>query len=229
VRRTTGRMIATAAVASLLLAGCQDGQDPDEEAATAPPEDTGGQDPGAQDPGELPDQGLADPNEDVEDGVYRGNGVVLPVPDDWTLDPTAFAQGVIAAVSEDGAQSMTAQAIDTGEAESTGTDLDLDTLLDSVRSQLDREAEVDEDVDLAGADRAHRLTYLELPPQQEGAPEVSVTVVLAEDGEGLVGEFTFSAAADEYDDETADLLLAQAGFDPDSEPVAPAPPPAPGG
>lgn len=219
-------MIATAAVASLLLAGCDDAG-PDEQAAPPPTEDQGA---GEQDLGDdLPDGSLNDPNEDVEDGVYRGNGVVLPVPEGWSLDSTAFAQGVVAAVSEDGLQSMTAQAIETGQAEEAGTELDLDTLLDGVRGQLQQEAEVDEDIELSGAERAHRLTYLELPPQQEGAPEVSVTVVLAEDGEGLVGEFTFSAAADRYDDDTVDLLLAQAGFDPDTEPAAPAPPPAPGG
>jgi hypothetical protein len=58
-----------------------------------------------------------------------------------------------------------------------------------------------------GAERAHRLTYTDLPAQQEGAPESSATMILAEDGNGLVGSFAFSAAADQYDSSFEDLLL----------------------
>jgi hypothetical protein len=144
------------------------------------------------------------------------------VPDGWELDPNAFAQGVIAAISEDGTQQLSAQAIDATEAEAAGQSLDLDELLENVR-QLG-EAEVDEEVELEGATRAQRLTFLDLPAQQEGAPESSATVILAEDDRGYIGEFAVGAASEDYDESLESLLLDGAGFDPDSEPPEPAMP-----
>lgn len=226
MRHRTTRGLALTAVAGLLLAGCggdgaQDDPSPDDQAAI-------GQSDSEQPPDDLSGDGqqLDDPNDDIEDGVYRGNGVALPVPDGWSVDPAALSQGVVAAVSEDGTQQLTAQAIDTEDAAAAGQDLEFDTLLDGVREQIAQEAEVDEEVELAGAERAHRLTYLALPSQQQGAPPSSATIVLAEDGQGLIGEFAFSAATDAYDEAIAELLLGKAGFDPDSEPPSsPQPPP----
>lgn len=164
------------------------------------------------------DEDLEDPNDDIEDGVYRGSGVVLPVPDGWSLDEGAFAQGVIAALSEDGSQQMTARAVDTEEAEGEVASFDVETLVSGIRQQIPQEPDVDEEVEITGAVRAHRLTYLELPPQQEGGPTTRVTIVIAEDGGGVVGEFAFSALAESYDEEQAEQLVTQAGFDPDSDP-----------
>lgn len=218
------RGLAVTAVASLALAACGDGGAPaDEPRPTEAATDGAGE---IEDPsGDEPQAG--DPNEQVEDGVFRGVGVVLPVPDGWTLDPAAFAQGVVVATSEDGTQQLTARAVDTSEAEATGQPVDLDTLIEATR-QLG-EADVDEEVELEGARRAHRLTYLNLPPQQEGAPESSGTIVIAEDGAGLVGEFTFVAASADYDETFESVLIEGAGFDADSEPPAapavPQPPP----
>lgn len=206
-------LIALTAVAGLLLAGCGDSEQAAQEDPTAG--ETGTEE-GAEDPtgAAAPD----DPNQDVEDGVYRGNGVLLPVPDGFTLNQQAFAQGIVAAVSEGGTQQMTAQAVDAAQLEGSGQELDLQTLVDGVRQQIDQEPEVDEEVELANAQAAHRLTYLEMPAQQEGAPPSSATILIAESGDGIVGEFAFSAAAEDYDQETAELLLAEAGFDPESEP-----------
>ena len=218
----TGFFRTTAvAAAALALAAC--GDDNDEQAL---PEDEVTDELDDLDEDALEDllgdqEDMDDPNEDIEDGVYAGNGVILPVPDGWSLDPTAFQQGLVAAISEDGAQQLTAQAIDTAEAEEMGQPMDLDSLLDGVREQVGQEADVDEEVELENAERAHRLTYTDLPAPQEGAPESSATLILAEDGNGLVGEFAFSAAADQYDASFVDLLLENAGFDPDSEPPEP--------
>jgi hypothetical protein len=245
VRRNRTRGLALTAVAGLFLAGCGDGQasdepNSDEQAASDTPGNDESQEPSLdQDDAEPPPDsgdGVQDPNDDIEDGVYRGNGVALPVPDGWSIDPAAFQQGLVAATPDDGAQQLTAQAIDTEQAEASSAeaaDFDLESLLDGVRQQIDQDAEADEEIDVVGADQAHRLTYLQLPAQQEGQPETSATIVLAEGGDGLVGEFAYSAAAADYDDDIASLLVDEAGFDPESEPAempqAPQPSPDEGG
>lgn len=207
------------ALVGLLLAGCAGGDaDPAVEdpgpTATAPEGGAGTTDDLAQGP-----QG-EDPNARVEDGAYRGEGVVLPVPDGFTLDQAAAAQGMVAAVNADGTQQLTAQAVDTDSLGEQGQSLELEALLENVRGQIPQEPAVDEAVEISGAERAHRFTFLGLPPQQEGGLESSVTIVLAEDGDGLLAEFVFAATSDAYEEELADLLLAEAGFDPDSEPPA---------
>lgn len=215
------RLFAVIAAIGLFAAGCGDGQDAEDPAAADGATDTatgnatgGGED--TDDGGET----LADPNDDVEDGVYRGSGVTLPVPDGFSLDQAAFQQGIVAAVNEDGTQQLTARAIDTSQAQgSTATPMELDALVDSVRQQIDQEAETDEEVELSGADRAHRLTYLDLPAQQEGVSDTSATIVLAEAGDDLVGEFAYNAETDTYDEAVTARLLDEAGFDPDSEPA----------
>lgn len=203
------------AVAGMLLAGCGDAGDPAGQAASEQPDDQSS----PRDDPAAPSEDLAqDPNDDVVDGVYRGLGVVLPVPDGWSLDARAFAAGTVAAVSEDGTQQMTAQAIDVEQAEAAGQPLDLETMLDAVRQQAGQESEVDEEVDVTGADRAHQLSYLQLPPPQEGLPQLSVTIVIAESSDGLIGQFAYSATDEDYDQDTVSLLLDEAGFDPGSEP-----------
>jgi hypothetical protein len=241
VRRNRTRGLAVTAVAGLFLAGCGDGQASDEpntheQAANDAPREGGSEEPnlGQGDAAPPPENGdgVQDPNDDIEDGVSRGNGVVLPVPDGWSISPAAFQQGIVAATPEDGAEQPTAQAIDTEQAEASSAEaLDLESLLDGVRQQIDQDAESDEEVEVAGADQAHRLSYLQLPAQQEGAPETSATIVLAEGGDGLVGEFAYSAAAADYDEDIGSLLVDEAGFDPDSEPaeVPQAPQPSPDG
>lgn len=229
MRTSLRRGLALTAAVGLLLAGCGDDESQEDSAGDEQAEDdrTAGEDSGGEGDGPdeqeledmLDEQGMADPNEDVEDGVYRGNGVTLPVPEGWSLDPMAFQQGIVAAMSEDGSQQMSARAMDVGEAGAADDQsMELDSVLDNVRQQVEQEAETDEEVDLAGADRAHQLTYRELPAEQEEQPDSGVTLVLAEGGESLLGEFTYTAAEDAYDNELASLLVDEAGFDPDSEP-----------
>jgi hypothetical protein len=211
VRQQFRRGLAASAAVALLLAACGNGDDePQDEAATETSEE-GQQE--ALDDLTADAEDMEDPNEDIEDGVYAGNGVLLPVPDGWQLDPQAFQQGIVAAVSDDQQSQMTAGAVEVGDEE-----VDFDELLDSVRQQFGDDVDVDEEVELEGAERAHRLSIAGLPPQQEGMPESDVTFLLAEDGNGLVGEFAFAAPSEAYDDELVDLLLAEAGFDADSEP-----------
>lgn len=222
-RGFTTRAAAMSAAAALALAAC--GDDTDDQQAAPEGEE---QDLEDLDEGELEDllgeqegmEDLADPSEDIEDGVYRGNGVLLPVPDGWSIEPTALQQGVVAAISEDQEQYFSAQAIDIDEAEAAGQDMDFETVLDQIRDQFGDNTEVDEEVELAGAERAHRLTLTDLPPPQEGMPEQHATIVFAEDGQGLMGQFEFAASVDEYDEDMESVLLASAGFDPDSEPPA---------
>lgn len=240
--RTSWRrgLVLTAAV-GLFLAGCGDAEPQEDEAGDGQTSTEGseGEDPSGDAAGEeeldeeaLEDllagqEDLPDPNEDVVDGVYRGNGVVLPVPEGWSIDPAAMMQGVVAAFPEDGSQQLTARAVDTEQAEASGAEpIELDSLVDSVRQQIEQDAATDEEVELVGADRAFRLTYLDLPGQQEGQPDTGITLVLAESG-GLVGEFVYSAGSADYDEQVVSLLVDEAGFDPDSEVPDPAPAPAP--
>lgn len=233
--------LALTAAIGLFLTGCGDGQTPDQQssddqAASDTPSDDGSEQPGPEqdDPSQVPESedGPGDPNDDVADGVYRGNGVALPIPDGWSIDPAAFQQGVVAVMPENGAQQLTARAIDTEQAEASNAGpMDIESLLDGVRQQIDQDPEADEEVDLVGAEQAHRLTYLQLPAQQEGQPETSATIVIADSGDGLVGEFAYSATVEDYNEDIASDLVDEAGFDPDSEPaeIPQTPQPAPEG
>jgi len=233
-------LVLTAAV-GVFLAGCGDQEPPEEgnEDGQTSTEDSEGEEPSGDASGEeeldeeaLEDllagqEDLRDPNEDVVDGVYRGNGVVLPVPEGWSIDPAAMMQGVVAAFPGGGSQQLTARAVDAEQAEAGGAEpIELESLVDSVRQQLEQDAATDEEVELVGADRAYRLTYLDLPGQQEGQPDTGITLVLAESG-GLVGEFVYSAGSEDYDEDVVSQLVEEAGFDPDSEVPAPTPAPAP--
>lgn len=239
MRRSMKRVAVLPIVGVLALAGCGGQEDGEQQAAG---EEAGEEQDGAENGEDLDEEDLEelmgeqqdpadmeDPNEQVEDGVFRGAGVVVPVPDGWQLDPAAYQQGAVLGTSEDQSQQMSARAIDVEEAEGAGQDLDMDSLLETIREDVGQEPEIEEEVDLEGAERAHRLTYRELPAQQEGAPESSVTIVLAGSGDGYVGEFTYASEPDGYDEQVAELLVEEAGFDPDSEPPAMPQAPAPEG
>lgn len=216
MRRFSRFATIVTAVGALALAGCAGGDDADEQAT--PPATEGGT-----------EQAAPEPSGNVEDGVYRGNGIQVPIPDGFELDPAAEAQGVVVATSADGMQQLSARAVNAADAEAAGgEEIDLDALVDSVRQQVGEDAEIDEEVEIEGADRAHRLTFANLPGQGEGAPETSATVVFAQAGD-LIAEFVFSASTDSYDEAIATQMVDGAGFDPDSEPPAPQAPPAPPG
>ena len=221
------RRVVVTAVAATALLGCDtDGEDGDADDATVTDTDAdtdtddaaGGEPDADTDTDTATDDTAAEASVDVEDGLYRGNGVVLPVPDGWSMDTDALASGVAVAVSPDGAHQMSAVAADADEIAETGQTTDVDLLLDRVRSQLNHDAEVDEEVTLVGAERAHRLTFLDFPPPQDGMPNSSATMMIAESGDGLLGEFTYSAASDAYDADYESAFVEEVGFDPGSRP-----------
>jgi hypothetical protein len=223
------KTLALAATAALVAAcGAADDDDPTAQApdgqdAPADPDgaDPDGADPDGADPfggeGELD---LEDPNEQVAEGAFRGEGIVLPVPDGWRVDEMAFAQGLVLAMPEAGDEQFAGQAVDTADLQE---DLDFAELVDANREQFESAPTEDEQIELDGAEQAHLLRFDGLPPQAEGQPEGSLLLVMADDGEGRIAVFNYAAATDDYDEGNADLLLSAAGFDADSEPSPPAP------
>ena len=243
MRARTTRLTTAALAAALLLGACADAGNDDEaapeEAATeetdgnedpAPDEGEAGED-GAEelDPDELEDllaeqqQDIEDPNEDVEDGVYRGQGVVMPVPDGYSLDPTAFMQGLLAAVTADGSNQIAAQAVD---QDTLPEPIDIAELIESNSAQFG-EPSLNESIEVDGAEEARQVRYDTLPAQQEGQPDLTLLLIAADNGDGRLAIFNYVAPADEYDDEAAQQILSTVGFDPNSDPAAPAPPTAP--
>jgi hypothetical protein len=217
------RTLALAATAAL-VAAC--GAADDDPAATAPDGQEAPAEQGADDPaveGEDPAAGapeLEDPNEQVADGTYRGEGIVLPVPEGWRVDEGAFAQGLVLAMPEAGDEQLAGQAVDTADL---GEEIDFGELVEANRGQFGAEPTEDEEVELEGAAQAHLLRFDGLEPQEEGQPEGSLLLVMADDGNGRIAVFNYAASTDDYDEGNAELLLSAAGFDPDSEPTPPAP------
>ncbi|MEX2551259.1 MAG: hypothetical protein WD638_13640 [Nitriliruptoraceae bacterium] len=223
-RRVT--MVGAAAAAALLLAACGDGDD------GADTDDTSTED-GAEEPsddaedaaegdeealGDLEDLDLEDPNELVSDGRFAGNGIILPSPEGWSFDEMAFASGIVLATDPEGTQQIAGEAVD---PEDLPEPLSFDDVLDANRETVEQDAEVDEEVELTGAARAQQLRYLDVPGREEGAPDTSVVLLIAEREDGILGVFNYAAASDDFDDAVADELLATAGFDPDSDPAEP--------
>lgn len=225
-RRTLTTLAAAVAAAALLTAcASDDAADPAADAAgddtAAEPSDddttTAADDPGADG---LPgvDQPATDPNTLVDDGTFRGEGVVLPLPDGWTFDPAAYAQGLVLAIGVDGRQQVAAQAVDTDLLPEPVT---YEDVLEANRTQFPVEASVDEQATVEGAERAHLLRFDALPGQQEGAPDTSLLVLLADDGDGRLAVFNYAAPVDGFDDDLATTLVEGVGFDPDSDPTPP--------
>lgn len=227
-------LLVTAAIA---LAAC--GADDDTDGAQTAPDQQSA--PEAQDDerpdGEQPDGDpsqpdgqdleLPDPDEMVSDGVFRGEGIVLPAPEGWAFDEMALSQGIVSAATEDGLEQLAGQALDTDEV--PDEELTVETLIDANRAQIPGDPTVDESVEIDGAEEAHQLRYDDVDPQIEGQPTSSILMIVADDGNGRVAVFNYAAASDDYDDGNADLLLETAGFDPDSDPTPPAPMPVPEG
>ena len=218
----------TVAALALVLAACgnaDDGADapddlPDNEQPPGPDElDDDALGDGQATP-EDPFAGLPDLQAQVEDGTFRGEGIVLPIPEGWEFEPTAQMQGqVLATEGDEGLQQIFGQAVD---VEDLGEAVTFDELLDSNREQFPgEEPAVDEEIDLEGAEQAHQLRYDALPPTQEGLPEVSIVLIVADDGDGRLGSFNYAAATDEFEDAVAEQFVNVVGFDPDSDPTPP--------
>ncbi len=225
--RTALRALATAGALALVLTACDDDPGPaddtvDEE-AVAELEDLEDLD-DLDDPVVDPFADLEDPNDLVVDGVLSANGVILPAPEGWRFDEFAFANGYALALAPDSEEQLGAEAVDPATFDQ---ELDFDSVLDANRDTVEAEPAVDEQIEIPGAARAVQLRYLDLPTAPD-APEdqpdtTSVLLIVAERPDGVLAVFTYAAAADDFDDATAELLLTTAAFDPDSDPPA-APP-----
>lgn len=230
-RTSTSRRTLTAALlaGALVLAGCTD--DPDGDAVELDGQLT--EDPDGDGAPDLDDGEALSPEDLLEafgvalgDGLARGFGVVLPIPDGYEMDPGAATQGALFA-------SLAASP----EAEPDGLLLaiagleqdpfsgfegnDLETALEVVRSSVDQAPDRDEPVTIDGAVAAHLLEYRELSTDLDGAPDTYQALILAIDAEGGLALFNYVAALGSEDGAVVDLLIARAAFDPDSEPLPP--------
>lgn len=247
MRFRRSHLLAAVAVGALTLAACgPDETDPSDEAAPSAtgseeaPDESGGDEPGDDEldlddlegelDGELDlddllgEQEMPDPNEHVADGVFRGDGIVLPIPEGFELEPNAYLQGLVAAVTPDGLQQVAGQAVDTEAMPDQA--LSLEELAEANEAQFGPSAS-DEEIDVDGASRARQMYFEEIPAQMEGDPELSLMLIIAEDGNGEVAIFNYVAPTEEFDEAEADSRLTGIGFDPDSSPPDPEPMPTP--
>lgn len=229
------RKTTAAAAAAVLLAACggTDGDadtTPDAQTGTETETDAGTDADAEGEPESLGDLDLPDADEFIADGEFRGQGVVMPIPDGWTVDDMALVQGLVAAsADEDQTQQLVAQAIDTADL---GDDqqVTFEDLLEVQRTQFapvdpDLEATVDEAVEIDGATSAHRLRFEQV--QIDEQPAFDLELVLAEDGDGRIALFNYAAPSEAFDDAVAELMMDGIGIDPDSEPPAPQAPAVP--
>lgn len=211
--------LAVTALSALVLAACADGTEEDT-APDALPDD------GAVEEGELDlddlfggEDGMPDPNEHVQDGVFRAEGIVLPIPEGFELEPMAFMQGLVAAVTPDGLKQVAAQAV---VIETLPEPLDIDGLAEANTQEFGQPS-LDEEADVDGATRARQLRYDDIPSGQEGQPDLTLQLIIAEDGAGELAIFNYVAPTADFDAAEADAVLAGVGFDPDSSPPSPEP------
>lgn len=161
---------------------------------------------------------LPDPNEMVSDGVFSGQGMVLPAPDGWQFNEMMFAQGIVSAQDEGASQELAGQVLELDMVPEQ-EELSLESVVEANRSTFPEEPAVDESIEVADGEGYH-MRYEGLPAQVEGAPEMTVALLVIE-GDGQVGVFNYAAEVDVYDDDVEQLLLDTAGFDPDSDPMPP--------
>jgi hypothetical protein len=230
------RRLVPVLAAIVVLAGCADDPSTAPEAPTidAPDPDAGdadlrsdGEQPDDEQTGDGPaateDRMLQLELPDVEGGVIRAEGVVVPVPDGWTLDETAFSQGVIGISPDTGAdgEAPSQLLIASGAIGSNPVfgvqGLGYEDILELYGSLLPEGPSIDEDVEVEGSDRARLLRYDEITVQ-EGQDPTDEVLLLVDAGDGRVALFNYAAPSDEFDEDVVQLLLDQAGIDPDSEP-----------
>lgn len=230
------RSLVAAFTAAVAVVACTDSDDPSPSAddasqveESADGEDSADDEDSTTAEGELEeDRDLEDPNEQVADGEFRGEGVVMPALKEWSFDEFAYAQGLILASSPDGQQQIAGQAVDNDDLPEE-QQVDLDELIEANLTQFPDSPSVDESVEIEGADRAHLLRFDDVASQQEDQPESTVLIVLASTEDGRIGVFNYAAFSEDFDEDSADALLAGVGFDPDSSPPEPmtSPQPAP--
>lgn len=220
------RLAVPLSVVALLLAACgtDPAVDPDGPTIEAPDPDAGDPDAEAEATPDRP--GLEMPQ--IEDDVIRAEGLVVPVPDGWTLDGSAFAQGLIGVSPGD--QPPSQLLIASG---AIGSDpvfgvqgLGFDEIVELFSEILPEGPALDEEVEVAGADRARLLRYDGVEVQQGQEPTDEV-LLLVDAGDGRVALFNYAAPSDIFDEGVLQLLLEEAALDPGTEPTQPPGPVAP--
>jgi hypothetical protein len=226
-RRRALPVIALLAAGALGLAACgsdEPSEDPEAVGALEEIDELDGDLADALGNGEDPTEGLEDPNERIDDGVFAANGVLLPAPEGWSFDPFAFASGIALSTSPDGSAQLHGEAVDPADLDA---ELTYEEVVEANRDSVAQAPDIEEEVELPGARRALHLRYLGLEAPEdapEGQPaDTSVVLLIAEREDGVLAVFSYAAATEEFDDEVADQLLTTAGFDPDSDPIGPEP------
>ncbi len=176
---------------------------------------------GELDPIEEPS--LEDLGVSVSDDAVRGLGLVMPLPDGWEFDPVPASQGALFASAGglDPEQLLFAVAGIESDPASGFEGLGLDEALDVVRDSVPMTPDRDEAVDLDGAAAARILEYEEVDigsEEEGGGPASYQVVILAADPDGMLALFNYVALRGAEDPGVTEQLLAEAGFDPDSEP-----------
>jgi hypothetical protein len=164
----------------------------------------------------------------VDDDAVRGLGLVMPLPDGWEFDPVPASQGALFASAGglDPEQLLFAVAGIESDPASGFEGLGLDDALDVVRDSVPTDPDRDEAVDLEGAVAAQLLEYeeVQIGDEAEGGPVSYQVVILAEDADGMLALFNYVALSGSEDVGVTEQLLAEAGFDPTTEPFSPATP-----
>jgi hypothetical protein len=164
----------------------------------------------------------------VSDDAVRGLGVVLPLPAGWEFDPVPASQGALFASDGglDPEQLLFAVAGIESDPASGFEGLGLEDALEVVRGSVPMDPDRDEAVSLEGAVAAQLLEYedVQIGSETDGGPVSYQVVILAEDAEGMLALFNYVALSGSEDLAVTDQLLAEAGFDPDSEPLSTATP-----
>lgn len=166
---------------------------------------------------------LEDLGVSVTDDAVRGLGLVLPLPDGWEFDPIPASEGALFASAGglDPEQLLFAVAGIENDPASGFEGLGLDEAVDVVRDSVPVTPDRDEPVDLEGAVAAQLLEYeqVDIGSQEDGGPSSYQVVLLAEDADGMLALFNYVALSGAEDAGVIEQLLAEAGFDPDSEPL----------
>lgn len=181
--------------------------------------------------------------------TFTGQGIVLPVPEGWSIQETLLQRGLIVAQPDaagDPQEQETEGASPTPGAETDPEDqqvffvmpdvgssfpgaaaeeVTMEQLLEQLRGGVDQEPSVDQPIEVEGAQQAHLLTYegLEQEPQEGSTADpvqASATIILAQNGERF-SLFRYVAEQGAYDESIAALLRTGVALSPDSERTGP--------
>lgn len=215
------RVLAALAAAALALAACGGGNGGGGDDATTAP--TGA-------PTAAATLSPAPTSTLVEDGVFTGQGILLPIPDGWRLEERTLRTGFVAAFPQGaGSQQLLLAADDVTNNPQVPLQGDnVQALVEAYKQQIPQPADVDESIDFQGAQQAHQLIFRDLPAQQTAAPTPAPSpstsdqlVIIAGSGDGQFALFNYVASSGSYSEDIAEQVRTQGGLDPESEPSRP--------